>query len=102
MDDKLKQKFDTAMREYAKKLPTSARYETVKESEERKKQTRAEFDEIRLSFTGNEIDQLRERYKEIEPKMPPISHRSNIQTEVESQPYEHTYELYFLTRLLDF
>lgn len=84
------------MRELAKKPPATPRFESVKESEERKKKTKTEFDEIRLQFTGNEITQLRERYKEIEPKMPPTS-----QKEVEPQQYDN-YEFYFITRLLDF
>ncbi len=63
------------------------------------KRAKAEFPNIRRSFTSDEIAQIKERYKEIDPGKVPkeIDPRSDE----EMPPRSFAFEYYFLKNLLD-
>jgi predicted nuclease with TOPRIM domain len=101
MTNELKAKLEAAMRQISEKFPAANEIQSSKQTRSRMEKIKGEFPAIRKTFTNDELAQLQKRYEEIEPKLPPTAHRSDIQNEVEAQPYDHAYELYFLTHLLE-
>jgi len=102
MDKSLEQKFHEAMNQVASRYPvegTSAR-ETVEQTRARINKAEEILPEIRRRFTSEDMKELREHLKEIDPGNIPISPRSNVQAEVEATPWNFTYEYYFLKKLL--
>jgi hypothetical protein len=97
MDESLKRKLDAAKERVADKFPVAGA--TSGEQRNAMKRAKAEFANIRRSFTSDEIAQIKERYKEIDPGEVPKEIVPRRDEEI--PPRSFAFEYYFLKNLLD-
>ena len=97
MDEALKRKLDIAREKISTKFPIAGT--TSKEQRKAMQRAKAEFPNIRRSFSEDEMTQIRDRYKEIDPGTVPKEIDPNSNEEM--PPRDFPFEYYFLKNLLE-
>ena|SRR5438445_8169434 len=97
MDELLKRKLDAAKKRISNKFSVAGA--TSVEQQNAMKRAKAEFREVRDSFSEVEIAQIRERFKEIDPGTVPKEIDPNSDEEISTGHF--AFEYYFLKNLLD-
>src|SRR5712692_5826155 len=96
MDEALKRKLDAAKERISNKFAVTGANSV--ERENAMKRAKAEFPDVRKSFSEVEIAQIRERFKEIDPGTVPKEIDPNSDEEIPTRRF--AFEYYFLKNLL--